>query len=465
MLAAYLLRGILMTAPIPAEGYPSNTARTDADMQTYFETMLSITKEQLGGTGEATSVELASNTFTPGNNACVCVIDTSGMGPTDTLNTIQISTVVRDGMVIFIRSTNNSRVITIANGAGGIGQVFTGDGNNITLSSTKLFVALKYNASIEAFEEVFRTFGSSSGLSNPMTTLGDTIYGTTGGAPTRLAGNTSTTRNFLRQTGTGSASEAPAWDTLQTGDIPWGSPGAIGETSPNTGTFSSLTLTGSVGAHKWLGNSSGSSSAPSFNSITNADLPSNVVTSSSNLSPLFSSSISSQNLSFSLSDASPGNLFGNFSGSEAPPAFNAPGGTDTFLSVAHSGTGALEYKSITGSTGLSVIASAGNLALANTGVTSLVAGTGISVSSATGAVTISLSTPLSVANGGTGANSLAGNGAVVMNSGGTAATSVAPGASGNVLTSNGTSWVSHASSGGGGNTFPDYVSYTFFGGL
>jgi hypothetical protein len=55
---------------------------------------------------------------------------------------------------------------------------------------------------------------------SPMTTLGDIIYGAASGAGTRLAGNTATTRKFLRQTGDGVNSAAPAWDTLQTGDIP-----------------------------------------------------------------------------------------------------------------------------------------------------------------------------------------------------------------------------------------------------
>jgi hypothetical protein len=51
---------------------------------------------------------------------------------------------------------------------------------------------------------------------------------------------------------------------------------------------------------------------------------------------------------------------------------------------------------------------------------------------------------LPIANGGTGAASLTGYGALVMNSAGTAATSVAPGTVGNLLTSNGTSWASSA---------------------
>ena len=55
---------------------------------------------------------------------------------------------------------------------------------------------------------------------NPMTTAGDTIFGGTAGVQTRLAGNTTATRKFLRQLGTGSASAAPAWDTLTAADLP-----------------------------------------------------------------------------------------------------------------------------------------------------------------------------------------------------------------------------------------------------
>jgi hypothetical protein len=57
-------------------------------------------------------------------------------------------------------------------------------------------------------------------LSNPMTTLGDIIYENATPVPARLAGNTTTTKKFLVQTGNGSISAAPLWDTLVSGDIP-----------------------------------------------------------------------------------------------------------------------------------------------------------------------------------------------------------------------------------------------------
>ena len=51
-----------------------------------------------------------------------------------------------------------------------------------------------------------------------LTTLGDLLYhnGTTAA---RLAGNTTSTRKFLRQTGTGSVSAAPEWDTVLASDV------------------------------------------------------------------------------------------------------------------------------------------------------------------------------------------------------------------------------------------------------
>jgi hypothetical protein len=52
-----------------------------------------------------------------------------------------------------------------------------------------------------------------SGFTNPMTTLGDTIYGASAGAPTRLAGPTTTGTYFLGAQPTGS-SIAPAWVNL-----------------------------------------------------------------------------------------------------------------------------------------------------------------------------------------------------------------------------------------------------------
>jgi hypothetical protein len=54
---------------------------------------------------------------------------------------------------------------------------------------------------------------------SPTTTLGD-LATNDGTNDVRLAGNTTTTRKFLRQTGTGTVSAVAAWDTLVAGDVP-----------------------------------------------------------------------------------------------------------------------------------------------------------------------------------------------------------------------------------------------------
>jgi hypothetical protein len=57
-------------------------------------------------------------------------------------------------------------------------------------------------------------------LVDPLTTLGDLLFEDTTPEPARLAGNTTTTKKWLSQTGTGTISAAPAWDVIAIGDLP-----------------------------------------------------------------------------------------------------------------------------------------------------------------------------------------------------------------------------------------------------
>jgi hypothetical protein len=50
-------------------------------------------------------------------------------------------------------------------------------------------------------------------------TLGDTLYASATNTLAKLAGNTTATKRFLSQTGTGSASAAPSWELLDPSDI------------------------------------------------------------------------------------------------------------------------------------------------------------------------------------------------------------------------------------------------------
>lgn len=92
---------------------------------------------------------------------------------------------------------------------------------------------------------------------SPLTTLGDTLYGGTSGTGTRLAGNASATKEFLTQTGTGSASAAPAWGTIAVGDVP-----TLNQST--TGTAAGLSATLAVGS----GGTGETTTAAAYNNLS-----------------------------------------------------------------------------------------------------------------------------------------------------------------------------------------------------
>jgi hypothetical protein len=117
------------------------------------------------------------------------------------------------------------------------------------------------------------------------------------------------------------------------------------------------------------------------------------------------------------------------------------GGT---LAIANGGTG-----STTAGTALTALGAAPLASPTFTGTVTIPAGasiTGYATSGANSSITslTGLTTPLSIPQGGTGASTLTANN-VLLGNGTSAVQFVAPGASGNVLTSNGTTWSSTAS--------------------
>jgi len=102
------------------------------------------------------------------------------------------------------------------------------------------FKRLKAGTGISITDNTDSVTIANTGMSNPMTTLGDIIYENSTPTPARLAGNTTTTKQFLSQTGTGSISAAPVWDQVNLADV-HGTNFQIpyGNTSGNTLTSSS----------------------------------------------------------------------------------------------------------------------------------------------------------------------------------------------------------------------------------
>jgi hypothetical protein len=64
------------------------------------------------------------------------------------------------------------------------------------------------------------TLGATNGGTGQSSySVGDVLYSGTTNTLSKLAGNTTTTKKFLTQTGTGSASAAPAWEQVSLSDI------------------------------------------------------------------------------------------------------------------------------------------------------------------------------------------------------------------------------------------------------
>lgn len=67
------------------------------------------------------------------------------------------------------------------------------------------------------------TLAGLGGMANVFTSLGDMVYSNAAGAPVRRAGNITTTKMFLSQTGDGTSSAAPQWSAItsaDTGSVP-----------------------------------------------------------------------------------------------------------------------------------------------------------------------------------------------------------------------------------------------------
>ena len=159
-----------------------------------------------------------------------------------------------NGQMLFVyNNTNTTMTMKHQSGtASSADRFITSDGNDIVIDAQS---GIEFIYDMDQSRWILKSSASSGGsFSNPMTTLGDTIYGGASGVETRLAGNTTTTKKFLSQTGDGTNSAAPSWEQPAFSDV--------------TGSASNSQLA-TMANNTVKGNTSGGSATPSDLTATN----------------------------------------------------------------------------------------------------------------------------------------------------------------------------------------------------
>jgi hypothetical protein len=205
------------------------------------------TGDQTNITGNAGTVTTISGQVAAGTN-----VSLSGSGTTSSPYTIS--------------SSNPGGTVTSVSSSGATGLTLT-----TTNATTTPAIALGGTLTIAGGGTGQTGASAAYNALSPMTTLGDIEYESAANTASRLAGNTTTTKKFLTQTGNGTISAAPGWNTIAGSDlpivVPGTSAGAVSSSGVTGNTTGSAISTGFVGelAFSTLGATAPSSSGSAFN--------------------------------------------------------------------------------------------------------------------------------------------------------------------------------------------------------
>lgn len=217
------------------DGSPNQVLTTDGSGNVSWQTI------SAGGTGTVTSVSvvnangisgsIATSTTTPAITLALGAITPSSVVATGTISASNLSGTNTGDQTSVTGNAGTATKLATARSLSITGDItytspsFDGSANvsaAATLASVNSNVGSFTYASITVNNKGLITAASngSAPLTNPMTTLGDIIYEDSTPTPVRLAGNMTTTKKFLTQTGNGTISAAPAWGTISASDIP-----------------------------------------------------------------------------------------------------------------------------------------------------------------------------------------------------------------------------------------------------
>ena len=190
--------------------------------------------------------------------------------------------------------------------------------------------------------------------SDPMTTVGDLVYGGTSGAVTRLAGNATTIPMYLKSIGASGAAMAPTLAQIQFGDIA----GTVGISAGGTG------QTTATGAFNALSPLTTEGDLPYYHAASNARLAvgsSGQCLTSNGTDPLWGScatsftgdgtfatnSGSTGTVTLALGNAGANKWWGNNSGSTVAPSYQSIGTQDTSPNWYAAGGGTAQAQTVT----------------------------------------------------------------------------------------------------------------------
>ena len=114
---------------LPAAGHISDNARTEGEVKADLDAMVAVMRELPGGEAE-TELTIASGSITPTRAAHS--VDTESDAASDDLTTID-QTNHPDGRMLLLREENASRVVTLKHAAGGAGQMFLANDQDLAL--------------------------------------------------------------------------------------------------------------------------------------------------------------------------------------------------------------------------------------------------------------------------------------------------------------------------------------------
>lgn len=143
-----------MTA-LPAAGYWSDNARTQAQQKQWGEDIRSVIAEMLGGSAEA-SYTIASGAITP--TVGVFSVDTEAAAVTDDLTTL-VTTNFPIGRLALLRSVDPARDVVVKHNAGGGAKFIMSDGADLTLDDPTQYLLVQRRGA--DWYDVLRGYGSN----------------------------------------------------------------------------------------------------------------------------------------------------------------------------------------------------------------------------------------------------------------------------------------------------------------